>query len=43
MLYPIHVDKDQDSAYGASFTDLPGCFAGAEDLQGPPRAAVFTR
>jgi predicted RNase H-like HicB family nuclease len=39
MLYPIHVHKYQDSAYGASFPDLPGCFAGADDLQRLPRAA----
>lgn len=39
MLYPIHVHKDRDSAYGASFPDLPGCFAGADDLQDLPRAA----
>ncbi|MFT0533782.1 type II toxin-antitoxin system HicB family antitoxin [Castellaniella hirudinis] len=39
MLYPIHVHKDRDSAYGASFPDFPGCFAGADDLQGLPRAA----
>ena len=39
MLYPIYVHKDKDSAYGASFPDFPGCFAGAEDLQDLPRAA----
>lgn len=39
MLYPIHVYKDQDSAYGASFPDFPGCFAGADELQDLPRAA----
>lgn len=39
MLYPIHVHKDHDSAYGASFPDFPGCFAGADDLQDLPRAA----
>jgi predicted RNase H-like HicB family nuclease len=39
MLYPIHVHKDRDSAYGASFPDFPGCFAGADELQDLPRAA----
>lgn len=39
MLYPIHVQKDRDSAYGASFPDFPGCFAGADRLQDLPRAA----
>ncbi|MBV6305106.1 type II toxin-antitoxin system HicB family antitoxin [Candidimonas humi] len=39
MLYPIHVHKDRDSAYGASFPDFPGCFAGADELQELPRAA----
>lgn len=39
MLYPIHVHKDEGSAYGASFPDFPGCFAAADDLQDLPRAA----
>ena len=39
MLYPIHVHKDHNSAYGASFPDFPGCFAGADDLQDLSRAA----
>ena len=39
MLYPIHVHKEKGSAYGASFPDFPGCFAGADDLQDLPRAA----
>lgn len=39
MLYPIHVHKEEGSAYGASFPDFPGCFAAADDLQDLPRAA----
>lgn len=39
MLYPIHVSKDEDSAYGAAFPDFPGCFAAADELQDLPRAA----
>lgn len=39
MLYPIHVHKDEGSAYGASFPDFPGCFTAADELQNLPRAA----
>lgn len=39
MLYPIHVNKDAESAYGASFPDFPGCFTAADELQDLPRAA----
>lgn len=39
MLYPIYVHKDNDSAYGAVFPDIPGCFAAADDIQALPRAA----
>lgn len=39
MLYPVHVNKDRDSAYGAAFPDFPGCFAGADELQELPHAA----
>ncbi|QKQ51056.1 type II toxin-antitoxin system HicB family antitoxin [Achromobacter denitrificans] len=39
MLYPIHVSKDEGSAYGASFPDFPGCFTGADELRDLPRAA----
>lgn len=39
MLYPIHVHKEEGSAYGASFPDFPGCFAAADELQDLPRAA----
>lgn len=27
------VHKDEDSAYGAHFPDLPGCFSAADDLE----------
>lgn len=39
MLYPIYVHKEDDSAYGASFPDIPGCFTAADDIQALPRAA----
>lgn len=39
MLYPIYVHKEEDSAYGASFPDFPGCFTAADDLQHLPLAA----
>lgn len=39
MLYPIHVHKDESSAYGAAFPDFPGCFAAADALKDLPRAA----
>ena len=39
MLYPIYVHKEDSSAYGATFPDIPGCFAGADDIQALPRAA----
>ncbi|MGO3871130.1 MAG: type II toxin-antitoxin system HicB family antitoxin [Alcaligenes sp.] len=32
MLYPLHVHKDEHSAYGARFPDFPGCFAAADEL-----------
>lgn len=39
MLYPIYVHKDEDSAYGVTFPDFPGCFSGADDAQDIPRLA----
>ncbi|AYR24074.1 type II toxin-antitoxin system HicB family antitoxin [Herbaspirillum rubrisubalbicans] len=39
MLYAIYVHKDAHSAYGATFPDFPGCFAGADELQLLPAAA----
>lgn len=39
MLYPIYVHKEDASAYGASFPDIPGCFAAADDIQSLPLAA----
>ena len=33
MLYPLYVWKDADSAYGASFPDLPGVHTAADELQ----------
>ncbi|MGK5080845.1 type II toxin-antitoxin system HicB family antitoxin [Janthinobacterium sp. HLX7-2] len=39
MLYPLYVWKDADSAYGASFPDLPGVNTAAEDLHDLNKAA----
>ena len=39
MLYPLYVHKDETSAYGASFPDLPGVFAAADDLSDLPAMA----
>ena len=30
--YIAIVHKDQDSAYGLSFPDAPGCFSAADDM-----------
>ncbi|MDC8760909.1 type II toxin-antitoxin system HicB family antitoxin [Janthinobacterium sp. hw3] len=32
MLYPLYVWKDTESAYGASFPDLPGVNTAADEL-----------
>lgn len=34
------VHKDEGSAYGLAFPDLPGCFASADDWNGIPAAAT---
>ncbi|GAA5234229.1 ribbon-helix-helix protein, CopG family [Verticiella sediminum] len=39
MLYPIYVHKEDGSAYGAIFPDIPGCHAAADDAQALPAAA----
>lgn len=39
MLYPLYVWKDTDSAYGASFPDLPGVNTAADNLQDLNNAA----
>jgi predicted RNase H-like HicB family nuclease len=39
MLYPVYVHKDEDSAYGVTFPDFPGCFSAADDLEALPRLA----
>lgn len=39
MLYPVYVHKEDNSAYGAAFPDIPGCFAAADDIQALPSAA----
>lgn len=31
--YYAVVHKDEDSAYGVSFPDLPGCFSAADDIE----------
>lgn len=32
MKYPIAIDKDQDSAYGVTVPDIPGCFSAGETV-----------
>ncbi|MEO6918550.1 MAG: type II toxin-antitoxin system HicB family antitoxin [Collimonas sp.] len=39
MLYPLYVWKDDNSAYGASFPDLPGVFTAADNLDDIPAMA----
>ncbi len=39
MIYPIYVHQEGDSAWGATFPDIPGCFTAADDLDDLPRAA----
>jgi len=39
MLYPVYVHKDEDSAYGLTFPDFPGCFSAADTLADLPRMA----
>lgn len=39
MLYPLYVWKDRNSAYGASFPDLPGVFTAADELNDLPAMA----
>ncbi len=39
MFYPLYVQKDANSAYSASFPDLPGVFTAADDLDELPANA----
>lgn len=39
MFYPVYIHKDDDSAWGATFADFPGCFTAADDLADLPRLA----
>jgi predicted RNase H-like HicB family nuclease len=39
MLYPLYVWKDTNSAYAASFPDLPGVFTAADNLADLPAMA----
>ncbi|GJJ03731.1 hypothetical protein RugamoR64_42690 [Duganella rhizosphaerae] len=39
MLYPLYVWKDEGSAYGAAFPDLPGVYTAADDLDDLPAMA----
>lgn len=38
--YTAIVHKDEGSAYGLTFPDLPGCFAAADDWDGIPASAT---
>ncbi len=33
MKYPVIIHKDDDSDYGVSFPDLPGCFSAGETIE----------
>lgn len=39
MFYPLYVWKDEHSAYGASFPDLPGVYTAADELTELPAMA----
>ncbi|WP_343733203.1 type II toxin-antitoxin system HicB family antitoxin [Duganella sp.] len=39
MLYPLYVWKEEGSAYGGSFPDLPGVFTAADELTDLPAMA----
>jgi predicted RNase H-like HicB family nuclease len=39
MFYPLYVWKDENSAYGARFPDLPGVFTAADNLDELPAMA----
>lgn len=39
MFYPVYVHKDEGSAYGMIFPDLPDCFSAADELEDIPRNA----
>lgn len=39
MFYSAYIHKDEDSAYGVTFPDFPGCFSAADDLEDLPRLA----
>ena len=39
MFYPLYVWKDENSAYGARFPDLPGVFTAADNLDDLPAMA----
>ena len=32
MKYPVAIHKDQDSCYGVTVPDIPGCFSAGETL-----------
>ena len=34
MRFPIVIHKDEDSSYGVTVPDLPGCFSAGETLEG---------
>lgn len=39
MLFPLYVHRDEGSAYGGTFPDIPGCFTAADALSDLPRMA----
>ncbi|MDX3894205.1 type II toxin-antitoxin system HicB family antitoxin [Pusillimonas sp.] len=39
MYYPAYIHKDDESAYGVTFPDFPGCFSAADNFADLPRLA----
>jgi predicted RNase H-like HicB family nuclease len=39
MFYPLFVHRDEESAYGGTIPDIPGCFTAADNLADLPRMA----
>ncbi|MCB0107496.1 MAG: type II toxin-antitoxin system HicB family antitoxin [Caldilineaceae bacterium] len=40
MRYPVVIHKDEESDYGVSVPDLPGCFSAGKTLEGALMEAV---
>jgi predicted RNase H-like HicB family nuclease len=33
MKYPVEIQKDENSDYGVTFPDLPGCFSAGDTIE----------